>query len=338
MLGFEILAIVLFLLLVAVAAVVPRSSSKSTFELQRLEKKGNENAKLQLKRDRLLQDVVSMQRIANSLLLVAFVTSCLAAFGWATGTIVSVLGALAYGSVARAPFVRKHVSRMYNDHENSVLRFVDSHQKIVWWLRSVAPEIAESAINSKAELEHLVENAHGVLSDDEKKVIIHSLTFDTRLVKDVMTPRSMVRTLKKTEMLGPLVLDDLHKSGHSRFPVINGDIDHVVGTLYLRDVLTLDTSRKHTSTAETAMDKKVFYIKEDQSLAHALSAFLKTHHHLFIVVNEFRETVGILSLEDTMEALLGRKIIDEFDAHEDLRAVAARSPQANRAGDHTKDV
>ena len=77
------------------------------------------------------------------------------------------------------------------------------------------------------------------------------------------------------------------------------------------------------------MEKRVFYIREDQTLQHALNAFIRTHHHLFVVVNEYRETVGVLSLEDVMEALLGHEIVDEFDAHDDLRKVAERNPRKN---------
>jgi CBS domain containing-hemolysin-like protein len=132
------------------------------------------------------------------------------------------------------------------------------------------------------------------------------------------------------------VLDDLHKTGHSRFPVTDGDIDHVIGMLHIQDIFTLDAKR--SVTAEKAMEPRVFYIREDQTLDHALVAFLRTHHHLFIVVNEFRETVGILSLEDVIEALLGRKIIDEFDTHEDLRLVAMRNPRGNNHPLKSEDV
>ena len=154
-----------------------------------------------------------------------------------------------------------------------------------------------------------------------------------------MTPKSVVETIRQGEILGPLVLDDLHKTGHSRFPVIDGDIDHVVGILHLRDVLTLDTNRKHTAKVETAMDKRVHYIRQDHTLPQALAAFLSTHHHMFIVINEFRETVGILTLEDVLESLIGRRIIDEFDAHDDMRAVAERNARSegaiNRSADST---
>jgi len=119
----------------------------------------------------------------------------------------------------------------------------------------------------------------------------------------------------------------LHQKGHSRLPVIDGDIDHVIGILHLQSLLALDIKR--SVTAEKAMEPRVYYIRQDQTLQHALAAFLRTHHHLFIVVNEFRETVGLLTLEDVIEALLGRKIIDEFDAHDDLRAVALRNINHN---------
>ena len=59
-------------------------------------------------------------------------------------------------------------------------------------------------------------------------------------IDEIMTPRSMIESVPMNELLGPLVLDDLHKKGYSRFPVIDGDIDHVVGVLRIQDLLTID--------------------------------------------------------------------------------------------------
>jgi CBS domain containing-hemolysin-like protein len=182
----------------------------------------------------------------------------------------------------------------------------------------------------------VIERSEGLLSPDEKKLFAHGLDFPARQVHEIMTPRGVIDSLSKKELLGPLVLDDLHKTGHSRFPVTDGDIDHVVGMLYIQNLLTLDAKR--STTAEKAMEPRVFYIREDQTLQHALAAFLRTHHHLFIVVNEFRETVGLLSLEDVVEALIGRKIIDEFDMHDDLRVVAERNPRGNNKPQKREDV
>ena len=77
-------------------------------------------------------------------------------------------------------------------------------------------------------------------------------------------------------------------------------------------------------TAEKAMDSGINYIRQDQTLNQALAAFLKTHKHLFIVVNESRETVGLLTLNDVIQELIGHPIIDEFDTHDNLHAVAKR--------------
>ncbi|MBP9667289.1 CBS domain-containing protein [Candidatus Saccharibacteria bacterium] len=333
-----LLALLFFVALLLVAAITPNTPRQSMFELKRLGEAGNKDAALDLQREALRQDILSVQRVILSVLLVAFVLATIAAFGWVIGSIIAVGGALQYSSLSRIHPFRHQATALYNRYEAKILATIERYQKGMWWLRSVAPEARDARLGSKSELEHFVLNSGSILSEDEKKLIVHSLRFDQRQVKDVMTPRSMVAVVKKNELLGPLVLDDLHKSGHSRFPVIDEDIDHVVGMLYLRNVLTLDTARRHTATAETAMEKHVYFVHEQQNLAHALSAFLKTHHHLFIVVNEFRETVGILSLEDTIEALIGRTIVDEFDAHDDLRAVAARAPKGNPKTATSKDV
>ena len=110
----------------------------------------------------------------------------------------------------------------------------------------------------------------------------------------------------------------------------------MIGVLHIKELLTL--REKTTQTAGQAMEKKVYYINQDQTLDHALAAFLKTRHHLFIVVNGYRETAGIVTLEDVIEALLGREIVDEFDLHDDLRVVAARNAKHNNNSTHGANV
>ncbi len=329
--------LVVVALLVLIAAVVPRQSELGLFELERRAQAGDHKSINELRRERLLPDVISLQRIIVSILLVVSVALSIVTFEWLLGLIIAVIIALEYGAVARITPIRKFATSWYEKYEVDLLRFVEKGEKVFRFIRSAVPEPILPQLNSKQELAHLVGESSGVLSPDDKKMIINGLEADSRQVKEIMTPRSVIDSIALKEHLGPLVLDDLHKTGHSRFPVIEGDIDHVVGMLHIRDLLTIDAKRKSTSV-ERAMDPRVFYIKEDQTLQHALAAFLKTHHHLFVVVNEFRETVGLLSLEDVIEALLGRKIIDEFDAHEDLRVVASRNPRGNNHSDTSTDV
>lgn len=328
---------VVFIVLVAVTSVQPVRSSVSLFELERLAADGDTSAKQALRREHLLPDIESLQRIVSALLLVIFVVLSVVTFQWLFGILVSVFVALEYGAVARLKLVRTRANRLYERYEVQLLHFVERFGSVLRFVRSATPSQPMSRLHSKQELSHLVAESGQVLSADERKLIANGLGFEDRLVKEVMTPRSVIDSISKNEHLGPLALDDLHKTGHSRFPVIDKDIDHVVGMLHIQDLLTIDAKRKSTS-AEKAMEPRVFYIKEDQTLQHALAAFLRTHHHLFVVVNEFHETVGLLSLEDTIETLLGRKIVDEFDAHEDLRVVAARNPRHNNSSSGAESV
>lgn len=332
-----IVLVIVFIKLVAVTSIRPARSQLSMFELERRAETGDKNATIELRREQLLPDIESLQRVIAALLLVIFVVLSVVAFEWFLGILVSVVIALEYGAIARLGAVQRQSTKFYEKYEAHLLNFVERFGQVFRYIRSATPVQPVVKLNSKEELHHLVEESGDILTGDERKLIINGLGFESRLVSEVMTPRSMIDSVEKKDHLGPLMLDDLHKKGHSRFPVIDGDIDHVIGVLHIHDLLTIDAKRKSTSV-EKAMEPRVFFIKENQTLQHALAAFLKTHHHLFVVVNEYHETVGLLSLEDVVEALLGREIVDEFDAHEDLRVVAARNPRENNKGSGTVNV
>lgn len=324
--------------LVLIAGMLPKRTEMSLFELERRKKTGDSEALKILRREALLDNILSLQRILCSLLLVIFVLLSVITFGWLIGIIAAVAVALEYSAIARLNPIARLAQKIYDHHESSLLHLVEKYPRIFRFVKAALPSVASgNRLDSKEELEHLVQNAGEVLSAEQKKHILNGLKFDTREVKEIMTPRGMIDSVQKAELLGPLVLDDLHKTGHSRFPVIAGDIDHVVGMLYIQNLLVVD-SGKRSHSVEKAMEPRVFYIHEHQSLAHALAAFIRTRHHLFIVINEFRETVGVISLEDVMEALLGHEIVDEFDTHEDLRLVAARNPRGNNYPKKREDV
>jgi CBS domain containing-hemolysin-like protein len=333
-----ILAVVTFAALVLVTSVTPVAPALSVFELTRRKDSRDHKTNRERLREQLHGDVVSIQRILQAILMVTFVLLIVAALGWLVGSIIAVIVALEYGVIARLPGLRRLSQRYYAKYEQALLLWLDTHRDILRWFRSAMPPRNELRVDSKDELVHIVTGSGNILSDSEIKLITASLSFDDKLVSEILTPKSVVETIKKGEVLGPLTLDELHKTGHSRFPVIDEDIDHIVGILYVKNVLTLDTSKKHTSKVESVMSKSVHYIRDDHTLSQALSAFLSTHSHLFIVINEFRETIGIITLEDTIEALLGRKIVDEFDAHDDMRAVAARQAAHHHAPSGSIDV
>lgn len=178
---------------------------------------------------------------------------------------------------------------------------------------------------SKEELSKLVEehsnHAASEITRSEQRIVEQALTISEAKVSGSMTPRKMIVAVKSDDILSPQLLDDLHQSGHSRFPVYKGQIDNVVGTLFIRSLVNMKGKKR----VEDAMDKGVYFVNEEQTLEHVLHAFLRTKHHLFMAVNEFKEVVGVISIEDVIEHILGREIVDEFDRYDDLRAVARQT-------------
>ncbi len=233
--------------------------------------------------------------------------------------------------------------RLHNYAETLFERYYDYAFRVAEVLRPILKIMADrqllqekhvTTFYSKDELLASVEHNRRLLSSEEKLLIRQALAYTDIKIKDVMTPRSVVITVDHHDTVGPVLLDRLHKSGQSRFPVIAKDLDHIVGMLYMHNLVPLKPKIK---TVVDAMDAKVFYVHEEKTLDHALHAFLRTKHHLFIVVNEFEETTGVITIEDILETLIGRKIVDEFDQYEDLRAVArlaAQARQESKIGEH----
>jgi CBS domain containing-hemolysin-like protein len=156
-----------------------------------------------------------------------------------------------------------------------------------------------------------------------------ALSFGDMTIGSVMTPLRQVRMVYENEEVGPLLMDELHASGFSRFPVAEaGDPKNtpkIIGTLFFKDLLDHAGHGK----VKDLMDKKTYFVNESSDLRDALSAFLSTHHHLFTVVNNFEEVVGVLSIEDVIEQVLGQRITDEFDKYDDLRAVAVKEAKVD---------
>lgn len=325
--AYFIVSILAASVVILISSMSPKRSGLSTFELSRRKDEGNKDAAYELKRETLVSDLYSLRRILLAVFLVLFVLLSVAAWGWLWGALLSLTLALSYGKLATFGPVHSLAMRLYDENEAKLMKLIETYPQAMRLLRSVVWEEEKRTLSSRQELEHLVKDSQGILRENDKKRIINSLHFDERTVGEVMTPRGVVSYVKKDDVIGPLMLNDLHLTGHSRFPVVDGDIDHVMGLLYTKDLVTL--SNKQSKTAGEVMDNHVYYINADQTLNHALTAFLKAHHHMFIVVNEYRETAGVVTLEDVIEAFLGYKIIDEFDQHDDLRAVAERRAHKN---------
>jgi CBS domain containing-hemolysin-like protein len=156
------------------------------------------------------------------------------------------------------------------------------------------------------------------IAQAELDIVLNALTFSDKTAASIMVPGREVKSVHESDALGPIVMDELYESGFSRFPVIAGDGHTIVGTLYLRDLVV----KREGGLIRDVMKPNVCFVHESQTLYQVLHAFLTTKHQLFVVVNDEEQYVGIVTIEDVLEQVIGHKIEDEFDAYDDRHAVA----------------
>lgn len=202
---------------------------------------------------------------------------------------------------------------------------------VVRFARRYRHVIIHTGLYEKADLvdllEHQKDQPDSRIEQNEIALLQHALTFGDRSVSEVLVPKRVVKMVAASDSIGPIIMDELAKSGHSRFPVYEASRDNVVGVLYLRDLV----GARKTGTVADIMSHRLTYVHEEFSLYQTLQAFLKTKQHLFFVVNGFEELVGIITIEDVLEQLIGHQIVDEFDQYENLRAVAAAAAKKDHA-------
>jgi len=187
-------------------------------------------------------------------------------------------------------------------------------------------------VYSKEELVKIMEeHTRHVDSDvevDEERIVRGALTFGDRTVSELMTPWSVVKTVSVDQEIDRGVIKELLASGFSRFPVLSAqDQPEVVGILYLRDLADPASAGQRVAKLE---HKPATFIRADKPADNALQAFIKLKRHLFVVTNADAELVGVITIEDVLEAVLGQEIVGEFDAHTDMRKVAARQGIENK--------
>ena len=90
------------------------------------------------------------------------------------------------------------------------------------------------------------------MSPDELQIVSRVLSFNDRLIGEVMTPRRRMKTVAAADTIGPVLMDELHASGHTRFPVTGKKPTDIVGTLYLNDLI----HNQYSGTVQDVMDKK----------------------------------------------------------------------------------
>lgn len=168
----------------------------------------------------------------------------------------------------------------------------------------------------------------GILNVNESSIIKNLLLLNNIFVSDIMTPRSVLAGVDR-DMTVQEVMEKHRPIRFSRLPVYNKDLDHIEGLVHRYKVLEASSSDQHQKKMYELMSP-IDTIEEDVPVSRALDRFIKTKKHLFLVIDEYGTTLGIVTLEDAIETLLGVEIVDEFDSVADLRQYALEQWQMRK--------
>jgi CBS domain containing-hemolysin-like protein len=194
---------------------------------------------------------------------------------------------------------------------------------LIWLIEMLTAPFSGSRgahVASEDEIRVLASVSHqaGTISRHESEIIRRAFHLNDVTARDVMTHRLKVSFLPAEKPLSEIRPQEIQDS-HSRIPVAaDGDLDKVVGVVYLKDLL-LALAQGRTDATVGALKQPVQFVYEATPAHRLLREFQRTHQHLFVVVDEYGGTSGVVSLEDVLEELVG-EIEDEMDAREKAQA------------------
>ncbi|MDQ1484699.1 MAG: magnesium and cobalt exporter, family [Actinomycetota bacterium] len=180
---------------------------------------------------------------------------------------------------------------------------------------------------SEEELRGLVAT-HESLGGDERRLINEVFAAGDRRLREVLVPRTEVEFLDASTSVAQ-ALRSVASGPHSRYPVVRGSHDDVVGFVHIRDLVTKFADGDPRSERVGDLARPVMMLPDGKNVLAALSEMRREHQHLAIVVDEYGGTAGIVTLEDLVEEVVG-DIRDEYD-------IGTAGPHRLRGGDVVVD-
>ncbi len=166
----------------------------------------------------------------------------------------------------------------------------------------------------------LLSEDDGVIDEKESDFIENILKLDEMKIADVLTPRSVVFALDETRTLKDIVSSENDIFNFSRIPIYHDSIEEVTGIVLTKKIF--QQALKDDSVTLASIKKDIFSINENVPVSKALDLFISKKDHMFLVMDNYDQTEGIITLEDCVETILGVEIMDESDRNEDMRELA----------------
>jgi CBS domain containing-hemolysin-like protein len=232
-----------------------------------------------------------------------------------------VLGELAPKTVAllKPETVSRFVAAPLNAF-NALVRpaiwFLNGSAGLFLRLIGMRPADAEEQVHSPEEIQLLLQESRreGAVEQDEEAMIHGVFELTHTVAREVMTPRPDIEAVSADASLDEVV-EVAGRTGHSRFPVLEGSLDKIVGVLIVKDLLPWFQKDDWTGFRAGDAAREAYYVPDSKPVDDLLAQMRHEKVHLAVVVDEFGGTDGIVTLEDLLEEIVG----DIYDEHDPAR-------------------
>lgn len=296
--------IVASILAIAFASVRPQRSILTEFEADR---RRRDSVKRGLEEKRFeLYGAAQGQFFVMVLILLAITSvSAVYCLGPVGGTVYGVLFALMVWPISQRRVIARLPNWFYRRTEKTWLDLADKISKIFSGYSAQQTSPGGNRIFSKAELLDLLKNSPDALEKRDNQLVRNSLAFRCKKVETIMTSLESAATIDEKELLGPIVLSELHRTRQDYIPVVDETNSTIVGIVHLRDFTTIDSQTK-SKQAYQVMDKDVCFVNEGSSLEQTLRKMLDAEKLIAIVTKgTSKQAVGLVTLKDLTSELFG---------------------------------
>ena len=308
--------------------------SLNRYRLKHLSKKGHRGAQraedLLSRPDRLLGTILVGNNIVN--ILAASIASVIAVQLWgdagiAISTILLTIVILIFGEITPKTLAALR-PEMIAFRVSIILSLLQRVLYPVVWLcgtvsngllrlLGINPKSNQEGQLSAEELRTVVNEASLGITRKRQNMLLSILDLEKMTVNDIMVPRNEAYGIDLDDDM-PIILDQLRTSHHTRLPIFRGDINNVTGLVHMRIIARLLSRDELTKESLIASSKDPYFIPENTPLHTQLLNFQKHKRRIGFVVDEYGDVIGLITLEDILEEIVGEFTTDLLPANHDI--------------------
>ena len=212
-----------------------------------------------------------------------------------------------------------------------VMIFIFKWTGVIWLLQLFTRLFGKGghgkSVLSREDFQAMTEIAHeeGVFKESESRVIKNLLSFKTVVAKDVMTPRTVLKTASEEQNIQEF-FEQNKDLQFSRVPVYKDDSDDITGYI-LKDDVYRSVAEDNTQISLKDLKRNILVVIRDAPVPNILEEFIRKKEHIALVIDEYGSISGLVTMEDVIETLLGLEIMDESDTDSDMQQLARENWQ-----------